>query len=68
MDENMEERLNTIGSQIRIIETLIRAVETSLFGVAELEDKDAGCIFSVLREKVNELKLDYNVIIKDLHI
>lgn len=68
MDDNMEERLNLIGSKIQTVDTLIRAIETCLFGVDELEEKDAGYIFPLLREQSSKLTLDYSEIIKDLHI
>ena len=68
MNEDINERINELGAKIDILESLSKALLSSLCGSDELSQKDACNFMFLLSDKIEELKLSHTNIIDELKI
>ena len=68
MDEKIEERINSVGAKIDIIESINNALLSSLLGADCLTQKDAQCFVCLLEEKIKDLKTKQDALIEELGI
>ena len=68
MDEEIEERINDLGSKIDIIKSVNNALMSSLLGVECLTQKDTYSFVYLLEDKINDLKIKHEKLVTDLKI
>lgn len=68
MDVNIEQKINEIGAKIDIIESISTALTDSLCGTNNLTKEDAYSFAYLLENKIGELKIKQENIIKELNI
>ena len=68
MNECIEAKINELGGKIDIIESLSRALTSSICGSDELTQKDACNFVFLVEDKLKELKNMHNDIVDELKI
>ena len=68
MDDIIEEQINSIGAQIDTIESINKALISSVLGEECLTQKDAYSFVYLLDDKIKDLKIRQNKLIEDLKI
>ena len=63
-----EAKINEIGAKIDVIESIVRALISSICSTEELTQKDASNFVFLLEDKLKELKTSHDELIDDLHI
>ena len=68
MEEKIENEINTIGAKINLIESITNALVTCLCGTSSLTEKDAYSFVYLLENKIKDLKIRQEKLIKELNI
>ena len=68
MDEEIESKINDIGAKIDIVESLNKALMSSLLGTDCLTKKDAYNFVYLLENGIKDLKTRQDKLINDLNI
>ena len=68
MEEKIENQINTIGAKIDIIDSIVNALVSSLCGTNNLTEKDAFSFAYLLENKIKDLKVKQEKLIKELKI
>ena len=68
INEDMEDQLNEIGGKLEQMQSIMRALNSALYGSDELEERDAYSMADLLTEKFNETMVKYAKLISELKI
>ena len=68
MDNEIEAKINILGTKIDAIESINNALMASLFGMECLTQNDAYNFAYLLEGKIKDLKIRHNKLIEDLKI
>ena len=68
MDDNIENQINEIGGKLEIIKSIMRALNSALFGTEELEQSDAYSMASLLEEKIDGIIKKHTELVNELKI
>lgn len=68
INKDIENKINEIGGKLEIIQSIMRAMNSALFGLNEFEERDGYSLASVLEEKINDLSNEHNEFVTKLKI
>ena len=68
MGENIEDKINEFGWKLEIIQSIMRAINSALFGTDELKEKDGYSLAFLLEEKIDDLTHKHNELVTNLKI
>ena len=68
MEEKIENQINAIGAKIDIIDSIAKALSTCLYGESNLTERDAFSFAHLLENKIKDLKIRQEKLIKELNI